>query len=84
MTEIKKCLSDNNIYHNDIHEENVMVNADGSITIIDWGRGGTDFDYTKFKDSVTTMKQSVKNNGGRKKTWRRRRRRRHTSRGSNK
>ena len=40
-----------------------MVNADGSITIIDWGRGGTDFDYTKLKDSV-------KNNGGRKKTRR--------------
>jgi hypothetical protein len=83
LTEIKKCLSDNNIYHNDIHEENVMVNADGSITIIDWGRGGTDFDYTKLKDSVTKLKVSLKNNGGRKKT-RRRRRRRRTSRGSNK
>jgi serine/threonine protein kinase len=83
LTEIKKCLSDNNIYHNDIHQENVMVNADGSITIIDWGRGGTDFDYTKLKDSVTKLKVSVKNNGGRKKT-RRRRRRRYTFRGSNK
>ncbi len=60
----------------------LMVNANGSITIIDWGRGSTDFYYTKLKDSVTTMKQSVKNNGGRKKT--RRRRRRHTFRGSNK
>ncbi len=60
-----------------------MVNADGSITIIDWGRGGTDFDYTKLKDSVPKLKVSVKNNGGRKKT-RRRRRRRRTSRGSNK
>ena len=76
LTGIKKCLSDNNIYHNDIHAENVMVNADGSITIIDWGRGSTDFDYTKLKDSV-------KNNGGRKNT-RRRRRRRRTYRGSNK
>lgn len=87
LTEIKKCLSDNNIYHNDIHEENVMVGTDGSITIIDWGRGSTEFDYTKLKDSVTTLKQSVKNNGGRKKTRRQRRRlrrRRRTSRGSNK
>jgi len=84
LTEIKKCLSDNNIYHNDIHEENVMVGTDGSITIIDWGRGSTEFDYTKLKDSVATLKQSVKNNGGRKKTCRRRRRRRSTSRGSNK
>jgi hypothetical protein len=81
LTEIKKCLSDNNIYH----EENVMVNANGSITIIDWGRGGTDFDYTKLKDSVTKLKDSVKNNGGRKKTRRRRRRRRrHTFSGFNK
>jgi serine/threonine protein kinase len=85
LTEIKKCLSDNNIYHNDIHEENVMVGTDGSITIIDWGRGSTEFDYTKLKDSVTTLKQSVKNNGGRKKTRRqRRRRRRRAYRGSNK
>jgi hypothetical protein len=62
-----------------------MVGTDGSITIIDWGRGSTEFDYTKLKDSVTTLKQSVKNNGGRKKTRRqRRRRRRRAYRGSNK
>ncbi len=54
-----------------------MVNVDGSITIIDLGRGSTDFDYTKLKDSV-------KNNGGRKKTRRRRRRRRRTFRVFNK
>jgi hypothetical protein len=80
LTEIKKCLSDNNIYH----DENVMVNVDGSITIIDWGRSSTDFDYTKLKDSVTTMKVSLKNNGGRKKTRRRRLWRRRTYKGSNK
>ena len=62
-----------------------MVGTDGSITIIDWGRVSTEFDYTKLKDSVATLKQSVKNNGGRKKTRRQRRlRRRRTSRGSNK
>jgi hypothetical protein len=59
-----------------------MVGTDGSITIIDWARGSTDFDYTKLKDSVTKLKVSVKNNGGRKKT--RRRRRRRTFRGINK
>ena len=53
-----------------------MVNVDGSITIIDWGRGSTEFDYTKLKDSVK--------NNGRKKTRRRRLRRRRTYRGSNK
>lgn len=82
LTEINKCLSDNNIYHNDIHEENMMVGTDGSITIIDWGRSDTEFNYTKWKDSVTTLKHSLKNNnGGRKKTHRcRRLRRRRTSR----
>jgi len=50
LAKIKNCLSDNHIYHNDIHAENVMVGSD--ITIIDWGRGGTDFDYTKLKDST--------------------------------
>ena len=50
LAEIKKCLSHNHIYHNDIHVENVMVGAD--ITIIDWGRGGTDFDYTRWKDAT--------------------------------
>jgi serine/threonine protein kinase len=50
LAEIKKCLSDNHIYHNDIHAENVMVGSD--ITIIDWGRGSTDFDYTRWKDST--------------------------------
>jgi serine/threonine protein kinase len=50
LAEIKKCLSHNHIYHNDIHVENVMVGAD--ITIIDWGRGSTEFDYTRWKDST--------------------------------
>lgn len=80
LTEIKKCLSDNNIYHNDIHEENVMVGTDGSITIIDWGRSDTEFNYTKWNDSVTTLKHSLKNNNGGRKKTRRRLRRRRTSR----
>ena len=50
LAKIKNCLSDNHIYHNDIHVENVMVGSD--ITIIDWGRGGTEFDYTRWKDST--------------------------------
>ena len=50
LAKIKNCLSHNHIYHNDIHVENVMVGS--NITIIDWGRGGTEFDYTRWKDST--------------------------------
>ena len=50
-----------------------MVGTDGSITIIDWGRGSTEFDYTEWKEGVKKA--------GRKKTRRRRRRRRRTYRG---
>ena len=45
-----------------------MVETDGSITIIDWGRGSTEFDYTEWKEGVKKA--------GRKNTRCRRRRRR--------
>lgn len=53
-----------------------MVGTDGSITINDWGRVSTEFDYTEWKEGVKKA--------GRKKTRRWRRRRRRTYRGSNK
>ena len=47
LIEINKCLQDNNLYHNDLHADNVMINRDGDIAvIIDFGEA-TDT-LTKF------------------------------------
>ncbi len=47
LLEINKCLQDNNLYHNDLHADNVMINREGDIAvIIDFGEA-TDT-LTKF------------------------------------
>ena len=47
LVEINKCLQDNNLYHNDLHADNVMINREGDIAvIIDFGEA-TDT-LTKF------------------------------------
>ena len=72
---INSCLEQNNLYHNDLHHENIMVDADDNITIIDFGEasnklaslkeislckmGGKTKSTSKTKKSTSKTKKST-------------------------
>jgi hypothetical protein len=37
IDKINECLEKNNLFHNDLHSDNVMIDKNGNITIIDFG-----------------------------------------------
>ena len=45
---VRSCMEQNNLYHNDYHEENILIDANNKIGIIDFGLADTDpSDFTK-------------------------------------
>jgi tRNA A-37 threonylcarbamoyl transferase component Bud32 len=45
---VRRCMEQNNLYHNDYHEENILIDADNKIGIIDFGLADTEpSDFTK-------------------------------------
>jgi RIO-like serine/threonine protein kinase len=45
-----KALQANGVYHNDMHERNVMIREDGEVFVIDFGRSMTAFDENATDD----------------------------------
>jgi len=37
INDIYKCMIDNDLYHNDYHQENIMIDANNDINVIDYG-----------------------------------------------
>lgn len=65
LVAINECLENNNLHHNDLHADNVMLNKQGEIVIIDFGEA-TD-KLTKFINfDKFCSKFEPKKNGGRK------------------
>jgi hypothetical protein len=65
LVAINECLERNNLHHNDLHADNVMLNEQGEIVIIDFGEA-TD-KLTKFINfDKFCSKFEPKKNGGRK------------------
>ena len=65
LVAINECLEKNNLHHNDLHADNVMLNEQGEIVIIDFGEA-TD-KLTKFINfDKFCSKFEPKKNGGRK------------------
>ena len=45
---VRSCMEQNNLYHNDYHEENILIDTNNKIGIIDFGLADTDpSDFTK-------------------------------------
>lgn len=59
---IDHCLEKHNLYHNDLHSDNVMVDKNGNITIIDFGEASDVLQKPFF--SVDFCGRFKKNKGG--------------------
>ena len=77
---IDRCLEKHNLYHNDLHSDNVMVDKNGKITIIDFGEASdvlqkpffsVDF-CGRFKNKGGTRKRKHKHKPNRKMNSKRR------------
>jgi serine/threonine protein kinase len=45
---VRRCMEQNKLYHNDFHEENILIDSDNKIGIIDFGLADTETsDFTK-------------------------------------
>ena len=62
---IDRCLETHNLYHNDLHSDNVMVDKNGKITIIDFGEASDVLQKPFF--SVDFCGKFKKNKGGARK-----------------
>jgi len=62
---IDNCLEKHNLYHNDLHSDNVMVDKNGNITIIDFGEASDVLQKPFF--SVDFCGKFKKNKGGTRK-----------------
>ena len=62
---IDNCLEKHNLYHNDLHSDNVMVDKNGNITIIDFGEASDVLQKPFF--SVDFCGRFKKNKGGTRK-----------------
>ena len=62
---IDHCLETHNLYHNDLHSDNVMVDKNGKITIIDFGEASDVLQKPFF--SVDFCVRFKKNKGGARK-----------------
>jgi serine/threonine protein kinase len=51
-----RTLNQNGIYHNDLHKQNVMIDKNGEVYVIDFGRAGSE----KRKDGIGDMLLSTK------------------------
>ena len=62
---IDNCLEKHNLYHNDLHSDNVMIDKNGKITIIDFGEASDVLQKPFF--SVDFCGKFKKNKGGTRK-----------------
>jgi len=61
VNRINKCLLQNNIYHNDLHTDNVMIDKNGELIIIDFGESSNILQRPLIKEDFCNI---FKHDGG--------------------
>jgi serine/threonine protein kinase len=61
---VRSCMEQNNLYHNDYHEENILIDTNNKIGIIDFGLADTDpSDFTKSWEYTCNKLIDIKRKG---------------------
>lgn len=55
-----RLMNDKNLFHNDLHERNIMVGADGEVYIIDFGRADTTTEDAHVADDAVIKRRFEK------------------------
>jgi serine/threonine protein kinase len=61
---VRSCMEQNNLYHNDYHEENILIDTNNKIGIIDFGLADTEpSDFTKSWEYTCNKLIDIKRKG---------------------